>query len=108
VRLVLPLPPDCQERLLRDAETQAWSVERLDREVASLGATPQGIRGGRKRSPVRKALSVLERCVDTTTDLVRDASKLEFSPETTRSLEELSRRLQEVCDRLEARTTNGR
>jgi len=62
LRYCLPLPPPEQERLLRGAEADRWSVERLREEIARSGPKRVAARGGRKPgSPLRKALRNLRR-----------------------------------------------
>lgn len=64
LRMVLPLHPDEQVRLLSDAEASAWSVRRLEHEVQrSPGQRiEREDRGGRRRtSRLDAALQALER-----------------------------------------------
>jgi hypothetical protein len=87
IRLVLPLPPTEQERVLRLAEKSAWSVRRLDEEVAAVnapGRRPKAGRGGRKRpGRVFQAMRLVERCARAVNDLLRtvDHDLTDSSPE---------------------------
>jgi hypothetical protein len=63
VRAVLNVPERLQQSMLLRAEDERWSVNRLEREAASLALPPA--RGGRRRRPrLEKTLQGLERLVD--------------------------------------------
>jgi hypothetical protein len=66
LRLVLPLPEEEQEKLLKLAETNTWSIRRLDEEVSLVRKErPRDRRGGRKRaSPAKRIIRSLERDLD--------------------------------------------
>ncbi len=50
MRAVLSAPAEAQSAILERAESEAWSVARVEREVAELGSR-EPHRGGRPRSP---------------------------------------------------------
>jgi hypothetical protein len=66
LRLVIPLPPADQERVLRLAQDNSWSVRRLDEEVATMrapNARSAVDRGGRRRAGhLGKAMRSVENC----------------------------------------------
>jgi hypothetical protein len=66
LRLVLPLQPVEQERLLRTAEADRWPVRRLEEEVAAVRrvSPPATSRGGRRRDSLLSAIHVLQRDLD--------------------------------------------
>jgi hypothetical protein len=73
IRLVLPLAPDDQNRLLLLTESERWSVRRLDAEIAHLRRTHAATcseRGGRQR---RTPLDEIARAVDRGTRLVAES-----------------------------------
>ncbi len=67
LRLVLPLLPPQQERLLRDTEAGGWSVRRLEEEVAALvrrDPAQRTQRGGRKRHcRLQQAVRATQQCM---------------------------------------------
>ena len=103
IRLVLSLPEHEQARLLRMAETNAWSVRRLDEEIETTmgrdGEQHRSRRGGRKRSSplvhaakrVAKSLEQLMDVLDNTEDALPEKGS-----EMTESIAVL-RRAAEVC-----------
>jgi hypothetical protein len=98
-RLVLPLAGEHQEELLRHAETDSWSVERLREEIADRGIQPVSHRGGRTRRPrIEASLQKLTKCLDE----VQHAPVVEpLSAETAKSVRDLIQNLRRSCDRLE-------
>lgn len=75
IRLVLPLSVIDQERLLREAEGKAWSVRRLEEEIAPLRdamVSAQGNdRGGRRRlDRLRKAMVRVKKCSTALDELI--------------------------------------
>jgi hypothetical protein len=107
MRLVLPLPREDQERILLLADAQAWSVGRLDKEVAAIPFGHVSSKGGRKRSSkLRKTMKVIERCLDEADNLI-GAQDEEISPETARGAKDLTSRLREACRRLDDRLSQA-
>ncbi len=51
MRAVLSAPVETQQVILERAENEAWSVARVEREVAELCGSKEPQRGGRPRSP---------------------------------------------------------
>jgi hypothetical protein len=109
VRLVLPLPPNQQVRLLKRAEADGWSVQRLREEVGALQPSGQVSRGGRKKRPrFRKALRSLQAFLDESQCILgAGAPAVDISPESARSLVQLLHSVQCACAELERRV-NGR
>jgi hypothetical protein len=110
MRLVLPLCTEDQERLLCEAEANAWSVSQLNEKVGQLLAAkaPEGKRGGRRRvSRLQQASRVVDRFMVTLTDLLqapaRSDADAEMSPESARNAIELLQRTADACVRLEQR-----
>jgi hypothetical protein len=108
MRLVLPLRAEDQERLLCEAEANAWSVSQLNQKVGQLRASRpvEGKRGGRRRiSRLQQAARVVDRFMVALTDLLqspaRSDSYAEMSPESARNAIELLRRTADACVRLE-------
>jgi hypothetical protein len=106
LRLVLPLPENEQLRLLELAEANAWSVRRLDEEIAAaLLALPTRPKAGPRRNSsmqlhvrrVTKAVGALAECVETSLDPSRR------SPENVREATDALRRALEICSRFEPR-----
>jgi hypothetical protein len=93
LRLVLPLAPCEQDRLLHGAESERWSVRRLEQEIVDLGGdrAPTRARGGRKRqSRLRKAVRALEHDLDAIRNLLgASGSSVESSPESSRAAMEV-------------------
>lgn len=108
LRLLLPLRGDEQARLLRLAEANAWSVSRLELEIASsVKVVERRQRGGRKRrSRLRKAIEVLEKCIDESSRVLETEDE-KLSQDTARSVVEKLRRLQLASSQLETRIRNG-
>jgi hypothetical protein len=105
LRLVLPLPSADQERLLRTADAEGWSVSRLRDEIAAQPRAASSPRGGRKgRSPLRKTLHTLRGCLDDSDNLVGiNESDADLSPESARSAAVLAARVRQACLKLETR-----
>jgi hypothetical protein len=103
IRLVLPLPLNEQERLLRAVEDNKWPARRLDAVVAEL--TNQSgyegpARGGRKRvSTLRKRTQSLDKIVSS---LAEDDGR-EPSPESARHAIQALRKVRQACATLERR-----
>jgi hypothetical protein len=100
LRLVLSLEPDEQARLLSEAEANRWPVRRLEEAVvASTKGRPRlTSRGGRpRRSPLRKAIKMLQRDLATIADLLRSEDAVETSPESTRAADSMIRRAADTC-----------
>jgi hypothetical protein len=109
VRLVLPLAPSQQARLLQRAETNAWPVQRLRKEIGALPSSGSAERGGRKKRPrLQKALRTLQAFLEESEDLLgANAPDAEISPESARSLVRMLQSVQSACTELEQRV-NGR
>jgi hypothetical protein len=106
IRLVLPLVPDLQERLLRQAETQRWPVSRLEQEVVALGP-PDRSRGGRPRqSRVRRRVLSLLTELRQLLDLLETGNALEkLSPDSSREALDGIRQATAACAAIEQRLT---
>ena len=94
LRLVLPLGPEDQARLLDAAEKDAWSVRHLDDEVAAILLRAPDVargRGGRhRRSRIGHVLRDLSQCLEQLNALGEvDLSEADGSPEEVRSMVEL-------------------
>jgi hypothetical protein len=108
VRLVLPLQSDDQARLLQQAESDRWPVQRLDDEVAALmrAQRPERHRGGRRRSSrLRQAMRLVDQSTERLTGLLECSEDVAAgaSPESTRSAVESLRRAADTCTRLQNR-----
>jgi hypothetical protein len=96
VRVVLPLAPPEQARLLELADAHSWSVRRLNDEVAQLPSDGLPSKGGRARgSRLQRTLKILARCIDDLESL--SALQGEISAETAQFLREAIPRLRDVC-----------
>jgi hypothetical protein len=102
LRLVLPLQPADQERLLRIAEDDRWPVRRLEEEVAAVRRiSPPGMsRGGRKRDSLRTAIHVLQRNLDAMLNVLEIEAS---APESKRPGLDVLRRALETCGAVEKR-----
>lgn len=107
VRLVLPLAPGHQARLLQRAEANGWPVQRLRDEIGALPPSALVNRGGRKRPPrLRKALRTLQAALDESNSLLdANAPVGDLSPDSARSLVQLLHRVQCACSELEERVS---
>jgi hypothetical protein len=107
VRLVLPLAPNQQVRLLRQAEADGWPVQRLQEEIVALPSSGSAKRGGRKKRPrLRKALRTLQAFLDESRSLLSaNAAVADLSPESAQSLVQLLHRVQFACTELEQRVS---
>jgi hypothetical protein len=108
VRLVLPLAPGQQARLLQRAEANAWPVQRLREEIGALPLSNSASRGGRKRRPrLRKALQKLQAFLDESKNLLNaNAPVVDLSPESVRSLVQLLQSVQCACTELERQVSD--
>ncbi len=103
LRTVLPLSADQQEALLRTAETDRWTVRRLEEEVQAVG-TQASTRGGRKRrTRMKKTIRLLQKCLDDSNGFVGANDDPDPSPESVRTFVEVIRGLQEACAKLQIR-----
>ncbi|MDP9151535.1 MAG: hypothetical protein M3O36_16565 [Myxococcota bacterium] len=107
MRLVLPLAPEQQAALLREAEMHRWSVRRLDQEVGSLAASSTARAahhgGGRKRaSRLHQTIRQLKRSVEAVEGLI-EAVDVEMSPESARASLEMLGLIRNACRSLETR-----
>jgi ActR/RegA family two-component response regulator len=106
LRVALPLKKDEQERVLRLAEAEGWSVTRLSEEIEDvLRSTPPPIGGGRRRqAPLRRTLRALDKCLCESPGLASvDDLGEEISPERAMEAASLLRRVQHACVSLERR-----
>jgi hypothetical protein len=114
IRIVLPLSPNEQSRLLRDAEANRWSAQRLEEETATCvrsNPSTSTTAGGRKRtSPLTFAMHRLERSLSKLETLIPDdghGGAVESSPDgdalAIRGLEAAARRCMILQNRLEGR-----
>ncbi len=105
LRLVLPLSPNDQERLLSTAETSHWSVRQLEHEIAGIIRLEQQVqrrRGGRRRqSPIRRAVHTFEHCIDACTELLTQSD--DGSPESRELMLKVAERMERLCAHLEQR-----
>lgn len=101
LRLVLPIPPSDQERLLESAEAQRWSVERLDREVALLDGAQTARGGRRRRSALVTAVASLQKALLQISELLK--RNADASPESEREVTVLLERALRVKERLLAK-----
>jgi hypothetical protein len=100
VRVVLPLAPETQERLLQDAEANRWPVRELEEHVAALAERPPHRRGGRKRrTRLRTMLTHLQREAVDVRDLLAadDEPTTESSPESVRAAVDALERMRDAC-----------
>jgi hypothetical protein len=106
LRLVLPLAPEDQERLLREAEAKRWPVKLLEEHIAATAkshGSPPG-RGGRKpRSMFRRTIHLFEKDLANVSCCFPEDSSAEPSPESARAAVDLLRRVADVCVNLESR-----
>jgi hypothetical protein len=101
VRLVLPLEHAEQARLLQLADSQSWSVSRLDEEVAQLPRKALSPKGGRARgSRLRRTLNILARCINDLETL--STLQVEISTEARQSLCEAIPELRDICRKLDS------
>jgi hypothetical protein len=84
LRLVLPLQPDEQASLLREAEANRWPVRRLEEAVVACTKGRKGMSG-------RVAV------------FLRSEDRLEASPDSARAVASIVRRAVETCKVLENR-----
>jgi hypothetical protein len=106
LRLVLPLQPDEQASLLREAEANRWPVRRLEEAVVACTKGRKGMsgRGGRpRRSPLRKSIKMLQKGLDAVAVFLRSEDRLEASPDSARAVASIVRRAVETCKVLENR-----
>jgi hypothetical protein len=105
LRLVLPLRAPEQERLVRAAEAEAWSVRRLEEEVRSLtrrDPATRTARGGRNRhSGLRVAVHAVQKCNGALREFLAAEGDDEASPESTRRALEALREATQACARVE-------
>jgi hypothetical protein len=108
LRLVLSLPFEDQERLLRLAEANGWSVQMLDEEVAvarrRLGSRS---RGGRPRqSPLRRTISSVQKCVallDAAVARPDDEESASSSVDSVREMADVLQDAMRACETLQDR-----
>ncbi|MGD0679019.1 MAG: hypothetical protein ABSC94_26745 [Polyangiaceae bacterium] len=107
LRVVLPLLPEQQERLLRESESFGWSVRRLEEEVEALvvrDPSARTTRGGRKRrSKLKEVVQSLERCTTALNRYLTVDADDEPSPDTARAAMVAMREAQDICARIERR-----
>ena len=106
LRAVLGLPPPVQERLLRAAESEKWSIDRLEQMAAEYSRDNRG-RGGRPRVPgIVKAASRIERILGgcAVPDIVAAG---QFSPEHCEAIRASLENLREWCALVERRMRIG-
>jgi hypothetical protein len=101
----LPLSPEIQVHLLREAEANRWPVRRLEEAIITTNETRVNRGGRRRQSRLRRATNVLDRDISAVTeafDELEDSSG-GASPESTRRALEVLRRTAEVCTSYEER-----
>jgi hypothetical protein len=111
MRLVLPLAPDQQERLLSTAEAERWSVRQLDARVeAEMQSDPsmRSNRGGLSRgSRLRKMMRPLKQFVAVASESLEpsDSETIEsdLSPDNMRDAVRLLHSAVEACNAVENR-----
>ncbi len=106
-RLVLPLVPREQARLLRATEEAGWSVCRLEEEIAALvqqDPSVRSTRGGRKRaSSLSKALRALRQCSHALATFLTDDSGDLASVDLAQTTLDALRTLRDACARVDRR-----
>jgi hypothetical protein len=105
LRLVLPLAPESQARLLHDAESNRWSVRRLEEEISfSSSSSVRPRRGGRRqRSRLRVVLDALASCLNDFA-AVRGV-EVEMETEGANALLDLLARVRDACAIVEHRVS---
>jgi hypothetical protein len=108
LRLVLPLLPAEQERLMRETEEVGWSVRRLEEEVRLLTQREprsRTARGGRRpHSTLSRAIRVVEDCARVLNEFLAAHDDGDApSPEIGRAAIEALRAATEACTRVERR-----
>jgi hypothetical protein len=111
LRLVLPLLPPQQERLLRETEEAGWSVRRLEEEVRAVvqrDPAARTTRGGRKRhSRLTGAVQAIQKCGDALNEfLAADFDGEVPSSESARAALGALRAVRQACTRMERRLEN--
>jgi hypothetical protein len=106
LRLALPLAPDSQTRLLREAEANRWSVRRLEKEVSLLAcADTRRRQGGRKRrSRIRTHIEAFAACLkgcDLDGEGYEEDTEGDISPESAGRLLGVLAKLRDACTVLE-------
>lgn len=97
LRAVLGLPPELQQRLLKLAEEERWTVARLEREILGLrpGARPNG-----GRRPVAPYIKSIRRIHQLTSPEALQGLE-EWTKLDAAELEQLTSQLAQARDRLE-------
>jgi hypothetical protein len=111
IRMVLPLPPEEQLRLLRETEANKWSARRLEEEAIGLlrsqRARGSGDGGRRRGSALTGAMRRFEKQLSTIEKLIPpddgSAAKDEPSPDSARAAMNELRVAREQCTILENR-----
>jgi len=104
LREVIPLPPEEQERLLREAEKEAWSTRKLRDEIERLCPPEHAVRGGRKRvKPAQRALRSVLRCLDESEVEPENENKANPSREEV-AVALILRQVRATCSMVEERT----
>jgi hypothetical protein len=98
LRLVLGMPPAAQERLLKAANSERWTVRALQKEVLRQHASRLMLGGRRMESPVTKSLKHIEKALVAHRELMIQAQRpslgdversLKLISETEECLEQL-------------------
>ncbi|MBV9945348.1 MAG: hypothetical protein JOZ69_00695 [Myxococcales bacterium] len=108
IRLVLPLAPDTQARLLQAAEANRWPMQRLDEEVSRLEPTQRShSRGGQRRSSaLLKAVRKVDRAIAKMSEALSTGDGAAGGDPTPDSVREALTMVQKAlteCGRVEAR-----
>jgi hypothetical protein len=105
IRLVLPLPTDAQERLLRLAEVNGWTVRQLDEEIGGTARdAPSGVQRAVSRRPsgLGVAAKRLSDCVDAMAHSIDGSQEeIEASPESVKAAAESLQRAVEFVKTFE-------
>jgi hypothetical protein len=104
LRLVLPLPPEQQETLLRSTEVHRWSARELEQRVGALAdSLPAHDRGGRKRrSPLRIMIEGLRVEIEHVQGVLNgdENSIADSSPDSARAAMDSLRDMTDACTRM--------
>jgi hypothetical protein len=104
IKLVLPLPPEQQIRLLDEADRNRWPTRRLREELVATVASTGRQANSNSRKHLKMTLRALERCIDESNQFVGlGDSHRDFSPDSVRSVQNLLERVRTACDCLEDR-----
>lgn len=100
IRTVLSLPAKTQDRLIKDAEKNEWTVRELQEQARNARKGPRS-KGGRKPLPgVVKEIRHLKQAVDGSEGVYDDDSVKRIQPEDVRELLEVLNHVTQRCAEL--------